>query len=114
MSRRLDTEEIEDSIVIINQLEGIKKSGTDNLSKLKSILKKTLELSSSYGGMLPEQIASELIRGICSDCSQVFYVSSRIGSLKCPHCMSTSVKWAWGGLKITFVPESQDEEWSKK
>jgi len=50
-------------------------------------------------------LATDLIKGVCRSCNLSVFVESRIGTMACPHCVTSTIEWIWGEAKIAFVPE---------
>lgn len=50
--------------------------------------------------------ATSLVKGECRDCSQVFFVESRLGAMTCPHC-GGGVSWVWGRARLAFIAEAE-------
>lgn len=71
---------------------------------------KYIEIENAAGDVI-RMPAVSLIQGKCSACSQVVYVTSRIGDMVCPHCLA-GVDWAWGEAKMAFIPDAKAPRFS--
>lgn len=61
-------------------------------------------------GKIIKMPACALIKGVCAECSQSFYVESHLGDMTCPHCHG-GVNWVWGHARLAFIAE-QDAHFS--
>ena len=50
--------------------------------------------------------AQSLVKGECMECKQVIYVETRMGEMKCPHCLG-EVSWVWGRARLAFIADSE-------
>ena len=50
-------------------------------------------------------LATNLIKGVCESCGQATFVTTRLGAMACPHCVTGTVRWVWGEARMAFVPE---------
>jgi hypothetical protein len=54
--------------------------------------------------------ATAVLKCVCigEHCGAVFFVSSNMGSLNCPHCGGPTTK-IWGKMQIGFIPEDESD-----
>ena len=99
---RRDTEEITSGLEIVLQQK------SSNLEKLKVVMQQVFKVNEHFKG-LPQPVSNDLIRCACHACSQVFYITSNLGNLRCAHCGNRNLDMTWGGLRVAFVPEEPSE-----
>ena len=62
----------------------------------------------NFKGQKTRLEADALIKGVCEECEQEFFVKSNMGLMICPHCCSKNVKWKWLEPQLSFVPTKKE------